>query len=209
MCGSRVISSNGAFLLVLLAAAIAGCHSPAHNCGPCNDIPPGAIPQPCGTYACQWINSEMARAEQDYFVIFQYEWAADPTKLSPFGQKHVAQLARRIDRVTFPIVIESSPDESVNLARQAAVLDALAKSQVMINPERVIVGQSEAEGLYGEEAPGIAEAMLASRGGGRGVGAGFSGTQSGTFGSSQGGFGTAQTTASGSLGSVGIGPGGY
>ena len=60
----------------------------------CDDIPPGAIPQPNGTYACQWIHAETARADQDNFVIYQYEWSADGTKLTPFGQEHVARIAK-------------------------------------------------------------------------------------------------------------------
>jgi hypothetical protein len=204
MHGRRVISSNGAFPLLLLAlAAIAGCHSHGSCAGPCNDITPGAIPQPCGTYACEWINAETARAKQDYFVIFQYEWSAEPTKLSPFGQEHLARLAQQIDRVPFPIVVEPSSDEAVNAARQAEIVSTLEEYNVSIGPDRVVLGQSEAEGLYGQEAPGIAETMLYSRGGGRGVGTGYGGTQPGTFGASQGGFyGTTQTP-------IGIGIGGY
>ena len=66
---------------------LSGCHT-------CNDITPGAIPQPNGTYACQWIHAEKARAAQDKFVIYQYEWSADVTKLTPSGQGHVAQIAQ-------------------------------------------------------------------------------------------------------------------
>ena len=70
-----------------MVAAVSGCHT-------CNDIAPGAIPQPNGTYACQWVHAEKARADQDKFVIYQYEWSADATKLTPSGQEHVAQIAQ-------------------------------------------------------------------------------------------------------------------
>lgn len=214
MHGPRISALTGACAALLLAmAAIAGCHSDGDCVAPCNDIPPGAIPQPSGTYACQWIHAEMARAEQDYFVIYNYEWSADPVKLSPFGEEHVGRLAQRIDRTPYPIVIEPSPDDRVNAARQAEIVAALAKRQVAIGPDRVVLGRSEAEGLYGEEAPGIAATMLSSGSGGRGVGAGFSGTQSGTFGPSQGGiFGTTQMpvpAGSAPGGGIGIGIGGY
>ena len=85
----------GAILLgpASLTAAVPGCHN-GEQCRSCNDITPGAIPQPNGTYDCQWIHAEMARADQDKFVIYQYEWSADGTKLTPSGQEHVAQIAQ-------------------------------------------------------------------------------------------------------------------
>ena len=82
---------NGALWLILLAlAAHAGCHN-GPGPGSCNDITPGAIPQPNGTYTCQWIHEEAARANQDNFVIYEYEWDADGMKLTTFGQQHVAR----------------------------------------------------------------------------------------------------------------------
>ena len=80
----------------------------------CNDIAPGAIPQPNGTYACQWTHAEKARADQDNFVIYQYEWSADGTKLTPSGQGHVAQIAQGLCQVPFPVVIEPSSDRRVD-----------------------------------------------------------------------------------------------
>ena len=94
--------------------------------GSCNDITPGAIPQPNGTYTCQWIHGETARANQDNFVIYQYEWDADGMRLTPFGQEHLARIAQGLSQVPFPVVIEPSCDPRVNESRRMAVLEALA-----------------------------------------------------------------------------------
>ena len=134
--------------------AVPGCCQNGHKA--CNDITPGAIPQPNGTYLCQWNHAETARADQENFVIYQYEWSADGTKLTPFGQEHLARIAQGLPQVCFPVVIEPSADPRLNEIRRMAVLEALANCHVPITPDRVVLGRSEAEGLYGDEAPGVA-----------------------------------------------------
>ena len=124
---------------VLLALAISGCQS-GHKA--CEDIPPGAIPQPNGTYLCQWNHAEMARADRDNFVIYQYEWSADPTKLTQFGQDHLVRIAQGLPQVCFPVLIERSPDQHLDELRRMAVLEALANCHVPIVPERVVIGRS-------------------------------------------------------------------
>jgi hypothetical protein len=181
-------------LVLLAVAAIPGCHN-GQQCRSCNDIPPGAIPQPNGTYACQWIHAEMARAAQDNFVIYQYEWSHDGTKLTSTGQDHVACIAKRLQQAPFPVVIEPSPDEHVNAARKAAVLESLANCGAQTDAGRVIVGRPEAEGLYGQEAPGIAGRMLSARGG-QGAGAGGLGAGA-TLGGMQGTVGTSSSIGGG------------
>ena len=41
-----------------------------------------------------------------------------------------------------------------------------------VPPDRVILGRPEAEGLYGQEAPGIARRMFSTQTGGQGAGGG-------------------------------------
>ncbi len=164
---------------------------------PCEDIPPGAIPQPNGTYLCQWNHAEMARADQDNFVIYHYEWSADAAKLTQFGLEHVAQIAQGLPQVTYPVVIECSPDQHLNETRRTAVLEALGNCHVSIIPERVIVGRPGAEGLYGDEAAGIAGRMFRN-----GVGGGQGGGSTGGATSSTGGG------ATGSMGGSAVSGGG-
>jgi hypothetical protein len=158
----------GACWLALLTLAVSGCcHNEQKSC---NDIPSGAIPQPNGTYVCQWNHAETARADRDNFVIYQYEWSADGKKLTQFGQEHVARIAQGLPQVCFPVVIEPATDPHLNESRRLAVLEALANCHVPIVPDRVVLGRSEAEGLYGQEAPGVASGMLSNQGSGGGAG---------------------------------------
>ena len=187
------------WLLLFAVAAIAGCHS-GDECKSCHDIIPGAIPQPNGTYDCQWIHAEKARAEQDKFVIYNYEWATDASELTSSGHEHIGQIARALCQVPFPVVIEPSCDHHMDELRRAAVLDALARCGNSVTPDRVICGRGEAEGLYGLEAPGVARRMFSSQGGGQGAGGGSLGVSS-TLGGTQGGGGSSS--------GVGVGVGAY
>jgi hypothetical protein len=165
--GARRVRNIAASWLALLAVA-AGCHSDPSTC---NDIPAGAIPQPCGTYVCKWNHAETARADQVNFVIYLYEWSADPAKLTPHGQDHLDCLSARLVQAACPVVIETSHDEKLDAARREEIVKALAGKNVLMAAERVVVGQSEAEGLYGQEAPGIAAGMFGGQPGGGGAGA--------------------------------------
>ena len=172
-------------LLLFLLAAASGCHT-------CNDITPGAIPQPNGTYACQWVHAEKARADQDKFVIYQYEWSAEATKLTPSGQGHIAQIAQGLSEVPFPVVIEPSSDPRVDESRRTAVLEALASNGALVTPDRVLLRRPEAEGLYGQEAPGVARGIVSNQTGGQGAGGGAMGAGAalgGTYGGTGGGVG--------------------
>ncbi len=186
--------------VVLVLAVVAGCHT--------NDIPPGAIPQPYGTYDCQWIHAERVRADQDNFVIYQYEWSADVTKLTTSGQGHVAQIAQRLCQVPFPVVIEPSPDRGVDESRRMTILEALASHGATVTPDRVVLGRPEAEGLYGLEASGIAGRMLTNRAGGQGAGGGALGG-GGAMGGTQGGISSGGLGGAGTSGGIGIGGGSY
>ena len=131
-------------------------------------------------------------------MIYQYEWSADVTKLTPSGQGHVAQIAPDVvsgalsgrDRALSPTVVL---DES----RRMAVLEALASCGNPVTPDRVILGRPEAEGMYGQEAPGIAGRMFSNQTGGQGAGAGTLGGGA-TSGGTQGGV------ALGALGSAAV-----
>jgi hypothetical protein len=156
-------------------AAAAGCHSAPHTPA-CADIPYGAIPQPAGTYVCQWQTAQTARAELDDFVLYDYEWAPHGASLAPCGQAHVARLIERLPECPHPVVIPPSGDPQLDQARYATVVEQLALRGVPSPGERVVVAPPEAEGLYGFEAPriirGYAQSGTFQSGGGTGVGFG-------------------------------------
>ena len=187
---------GGAALRTMVAAmaALAGCHNS------CNDIPPGAIPQPSGTYVCGWVHATADRADRDAFVIYQYEWSAEKTVLTPGGREHLDCLAARLAQSTCPIIIETSLDDRLDAARRAAVLTALAGRNMPLCADRVVVGRSDAEGLYGQEAPGVASGILSTRGAGNSAGA----AQGGGMGGVQGGASGSTSTTTSSGGGMGI-----
>lgn len=129
---------------VAMVLALPACHA-----GDCRDIPKGAIAQPCGTYTCQWNDAETTRAAADKFVVYQYEWIND--KLSPFGERHMPEIAHQLPLVPCPVVIEPSGDAKLDQRRRQAVFEALSKCGD-ISEDRIVFGHSEALPLPGYEA---------------------------------------------------------
>jgi hypothetical protein len=173
--------------------ACAGCRSPGALFGPaCADIPKGAIPQPSGTYTCQWQAAQAGRAELDDFVVYVNEWLEKSAVLAPCGKAHVDVMAHRLETMPVQVVIQSSPDPELDQARRATVIELLASKGIPDVENVVTIGCPEAEGLYGFEAPRIIR--------------GYS--QSGTFGAGTGGRGVGFGGGMGGFGS-GYGGGGF
>jgi hypothetical protein len=167
---------------ISLLVVASGC---CHQCGrfhfdQCADIPLGAIPQPNGTYACQWQQAHTAKAEQDHYVIYEHEWYRGGQELGPFGQKHLGQIAADLPATPMNVIIEShfdtarnTVDHELNDARRLALVNALLKQGIEDAEQRVIVGIPRAEGMYGEEGSRIGQRRL--QGGGQGIGGGTGG----------------------------------
>lgn len=175
-------------------SAVVGCHSCDPAFGPaCADIPPGAIPQPLGTYACQWQTAQAERAELDDFVVYLNEWADRSAQLGPCGRTHLNAIARRLDLVPAQVIVQPSADPELDQARQATAIAFLAQLGVSDAGSRVIIGIPEAEGLYGFEAPRTVRGYTRGIGlGGAGAGGaatGFGGAGGGMSGASGSGFG--------------------
>lgn len=169
---SRQAHSRGASRLALLILIGSLGMSGAIGCRgeglpwPCWDIPVGAVPERLGTHACRWQNAHAMRGEQDSFVIYEYEWHLDEARLAPFGERHILEIARNLDHLPFPIVIEASENRSLDEARRLALVQALA-SITEIGFDRVVIGYPAAEGLNGQEAPALAPAYLNAGSGGQ------------------------------------------
>ena len=130
-------------------------------------------------------------------MIYQYEWSAEPTKLTQDGQDHVVCIARSLAQTPYQVIIEKSADRRTDELRRGAVLAALVNTGCPTDPARVICGRPEAEGLYGQEAPGIAAGMLTNQGGGQGTGGGASGIGSSGGVGVSGGIGASSGLGSG------------
>jgi hypothetical protein len=194
---------SSAWLTILLAIVLAaGCHETGWFCPTdrCADIPPGAIPQPPGTYSCQWQTAQKLRAEQDKFVIYQYEWFEGGDHLGPDGRRHVDAIAQQLGGVPFPVIVEKSTDTKLDELRKQRVIADLATLGAPDPERRVILGYSEAEGLQGTEAVRLGNRSPASPGLAPGGGGGY--------GASSAGFGAGTSFGGGVGGGVGGGGGG-
>lgn len=194
--------TRGTVLLVTggLALLLAGCHE-GSTWGPdqCADIPCGAIPRPAGVYNCEWQTAEIARAAQDKFVIHRDEWYQGGSTLGPDGRRHITWLAGQLPQVSSPVIIATDEDESLNAPRRKAVIDALTLLGIPDAGTRVILGYSEAEGMYGPDAVRAGNARLgATTAGGQG-GGGYGAAAGGGV-----GFGTGTTFGGGFGGGMGL-----
>jgi len=196
MCDSFTMPNWPRVLLALGAMSLAaGCHQTGYfwPTDRCADIPCGAIPQPAGVYSCQWQTEQKLRAEQDKFVIYQYEWFQGGDHLGPAGRRHIEAIAPRLDGVPYPVLIEKSEDTTLDETRRQFVIATLISLGAAQAERRVILGYSEAEGLDGTEAVRLGNRSPAAPGttpGGGGYGATNAGFGAGTtFGGGFGGLG--------------------
>jgi hypothetical protein len=161
----------------------------------CATIPKGAQPAPPGTYINKFIEIQTSIAEADDFVLYKHMWYRAGTELGPLGRYQLDLISRRLANVPFPVVIETTKNDSLDQQRRDIIVSLLA-ARGFTDPSRVIVAFPIAEGLYGDEAPRLYNRLLFGGGqfaGGFGggitggaLGGGFGGLGGGGFG---GGFG--------------------
>jgi hypothetical protein len=199
--------TTSVLLTLGVAVLAAGCHETGYVCPTdrCADIPCGAIPRPAGIYSCQWQTEQKLRAEQDKYVIYQYEWYAGGKRLGPDGRRHIEAIAKRLDGVPYPVIVEKSDDPALNETRRKSVVEMLTSLGATDAERRVILGYSEAEGFDGAEAVRLgnrAPSGPATGPAGGGFGATNSGAGAGTnFG---GGFGGGGLSGGGLGGGMGV-----
>jgi hypothetical protein len=141
--------------------------------GRCPQYPPGSTPAPVGTYTREAFNRQAEKAEADDFAFYNYEFNEDGSALGPAGCRHLIQVAHRVqENQPFPIVIEATGDPKIDLTRRGLIVTRLVAAGVLDADRRVVVGLTQGEGLYGEEAPRIYNQMIR-----------------GTYNNNQGGYG--------------------
>lgn len=126
----------------------------------CDDIPPGAIPAPAGTFTRHWKETQAANAEIEQFTIYLADWIGKSDELGPFGTRRLEQMARRMETFPGPIVVESSDKQDLDDLRRQSVVVALASQGVELADDRVIVGRSTAYPLYAAESNSIVSGAL-------------------------------------------------
>ncbi|MGF1582517.1 MAG: hypothetical protein ACFCD0_24600 [Gemmataceae bacterium] len=176
----------------------------------CSEIRPGALPAPPGYYMKAHRAAAASEADQDDFVIYTYEWVDESLDLGPFGQRHIAQIARAIKHgATWPVIVAPFQEcPKLTEPRRAKVVQLLANMGIPDANTRVRVAYPLAEGLYGDEAEFTYPRMISPQNGfGNGLG-GF-GNGFGGFGGGLGGFGSGFGGFGGGLGGFGGGLGGF
>jgi hypothetical protein len=118
----------------------------------CADIPPGALPQPLGTFSNEIYNRHAEKGEADHFVIYYNEWLDGEATLGPYGSDHFIRIVARLPEVAYPLILQPEPEKpELNSRRYAALVKALNEAGFADADKRVLVGRSWGEGLFGEE----------------------------------------------------------
>ncbi len=169
---------------LLLAASLwlaSGCHGMHPRHGHHAVIPPGAVPAPAGTYRDQWQAEQAARADEDFFVFYLYEWQGESDQLSPFGQRHVERLIHRTCGPLYPLRVQPSGDAERDQARVAALQRAVTQYDPSWADYPIQIGRPTAEPMYGFEAPRVLRGYTGATTGGAGA-AGGTGAAAGGMG---------------------------
>lgn len=182
-------------LILSIVVFTCGCawgHKQSHKTyggppyGPAHDRP-----LPLGQVTDSHWETQQTNAEAADFLFYDHEFRYDTAKhvetaqLSPLGKKHLVEVARRLEHVPFPVVIEELPrnhDDAKNhekglfeVARHKTIVEELNKLGVTNADSRVIVANSSAEGFTGVEGE-RAYWNVISGGFGGGAGRRFGGT---------------------------------
>src|SRR5262245_61631215 len=150
--------------IALSANVGAGCserHARCHN-GNCSSC--AALPALNGTYARMVNDAHVGKAKSDFFVIYNYEWTGGGSQLGPRGRRHLGQIAQRLTSETFSVLIETSDNADLDATRRQEIVSDLASLGVAGPEDRVIVGNSEAEGLSATDATRVDQGLSGSRG---------------------------------------------
>lgn len=150
------------------------------------------------------LGAQVERGRADHFVIYDNEWLGDSATPGPFGRGHLERIAKRVGETSYPVVVVPTGNPAIDAPRRRVVVTRLALAGLTDADQRVVLGYSEAEGLYGEEAVMLYPLMLSARFRGAGFGRGIGGL-GGFGGGLGGGFGLGGLGGGFGLGGLGLG----
>lgn len=116
--------------------------------------PPYDRPFPLGQVTDAHWETQQTNAEAAKFVLYDHEFVGDTVKLTPKGQKHLLQIAIRLEHVPFPVVVEQSPDgryPQLDVERRREVIGYLGQLGLENFENRVVIAPAFAEGLRAVE----------------------------------------------------------
>ena len=159
-------------------------------------------PNPQGTISDPVWQQQEANAEASDFVIHEHEWTDEGVVLNRAGMDHLKKIAARSAETPFSILVERSTmgvdpnsqygypvnsNHGLDMARRAAIVEALASMGVADAEARVYVSPALTPGFEGNEAESAYRRGFSNAGGnGFGFGGFFGG---GGLGGICGGFG--------------------
>jgi hypothetical protein len=155
-------------LSILLAVALlTGCQHKKGKLGPMHDRP-----FPLGQSSDAFWETQETNAEAADFIFYDHEFVGDTSKLTPLAKKHLEQVAKRLEHVPFPIVIEEctgDPANQLDLARKQRIIEQLARLGIPNAEERVVVANAFPEGITAiESSSSYSSGILSNMGNNRG-----------------------------------------
>jgi hypothetical protein len=111
-------------------------------------------PFPLGQVTDAHWDTQETNAEAAKFILYDHEFVGSTAKLTPKGQKHLVQMALRLEHVPFPVVVEQSPEgryPQLDLQRRQEVVRYLKELGLENFENRVIVAPAFAPGLSAVE----------------------------------------------------------
>ncbi len=106
---------------------------------------------PRGSFVNKFIEIQANKAEPLDFVFYGDEWYKGGTQLGPYGRYHVGEVAKRLPKVPFPVVLEPHIDPAVNATRRKVLVDALTHLGITDAEIRVVIAYPPSEDLRGDD----------------------------------------------------------
>src|SRR5262249_13064514 len=100
-----------------------------------------------------WNEAMATRAEADDFVIYKHEWYMGGVVPGPYGVYHLGTIARRLDRVPFPVIIQPVGIAEIDKARVRVVVDYLTQHGIKDAEQGVCPAYPEEEGRRFNDPP--------------------------------------------------------
>src|SRR5689334_6819668 len=91
---------------------------------------PVLMPEPNGTFVRKMEEIQVAKAQASNFVFFLDEWYKGGAALGPYGTYHLHHIVPKLPDVPYPVVIQPTPDPSLNESRREYIVAALGKCGV-------------------------------------------------------------------------------
>jgi hypothetical protein len=132
-------------------------------------------PFPLGQVSDSFWETQQTNAEASDFVFYDHEFKGETSQLTAGGQKHLLQVALRLNHVPFPIAVEQSPPNrkpELDEQRRQTIVDELTRLGVKMADGRVVVAPALAKGITAMEGEAAYYRTLDSYGFGLGGGVG-------------------------------------